>query len=175
VSFDVVVAADLDWGIGKANGLPWPKLSGDLQHFKRVTCAAPEGQRNAIVMGRKTWESREVAGKPLPRRLNIVITRQALEVPADAVVARSLDEALAVGGVAGVFVVGGAAIFSQAFVHPALRWVYLTRIVGRFGCEVRIADLDALGFTKDSWEGEQELDESGVRYRIERLKPRRAA
>ncbi len=73
--FDIVVAADLDWAIGKANGLPWPKLKGDLQHFKRVTCAVTEGKRAAVIMGRKTWESTEVAGRPLPRRLNIVITR----------------------------------------------------------------------------------------------------
>jgi dihydrofolate reductase len=172
VSFDVVVAADLDWGIGKARGLPWPKLSGDLQHFKRVTCAAPEGQRNAVVMGRKTWQSREVAGKPLPRRLNVVITRGSLAVPDGVVVARTLDEAVAVGGVATVFVVGGAGVLAEAFAHPALRWVYLTRIAGRFDCDVKIPDLDAAGFVKSEWEGEQQLEDGGVSYRIERLRPR---
>lgn len=173
MSFDVVLAADLDWGIGKSNGLPWPKLARDLQHFKRVTCAAPEGERNAVVMGRNTWESREVAGKPLPRRLNVVITRRELAVPEGVIVARSLDEAIAVGGVAGVFVVGGAAVFAEAFAHSALRWVYLTRIAGRFGCDVRVPDLDALGFAKVAWDGEQELEDSGVRYRTERLALRR--
>ena len=64
--FDIVVAADLDWGIGKANALPWPKLRGDLQHFKRITSTASEGRRNAIVMGRKTWESKEDAGSRRP-------------------------------------------------------------------------------------------------------------
>src|SRR5260221_11289908 len=95
--FDVVVAADRDWGIGKANGLPWPKLRGDLQHFKRVTCAATEGKRTAVVMGRKTWESTEVAGRALPRRLNVIVTRRMHElvVPDGVAVAASLDPALA--------------------------------------------------------------------------------
>jgi dihydrofolate reductase len=168
VSFDVVVAADQDWGIGKASGLPWPKLRGDLAHFKRVTCDAPEGQRNAVVMGRKTWESREVAGQPLPRRVNVVVTRQAIAVPEGVVIARSLDDAVAVGGVANVFVVGGAVLFAEAFEHRALRFVYLTRVAGRFDCDVRIPDLAALGFARGAWADERELEDSGVRYHIER-------
>jgi len=173
VSFDVVVAADLAWGIGKRNALPWPKLRGDLAHFKRVTSDAPEGQRNAVVMGRKTWESAEVAGRPLPRRLNVVVTRAELAMPEGAVIARSLDEAVAVAGVANVFVVGGAELFRAAFVHPALRWVYLTRVAGRFDCEVAIPDLDAAGFQRVAWDGELAAEDNGVSYRIEKLTPPR--
>ncbi len=162
-----MVAADLDWGIGKANGLPWPRLRGDLQHFKRVTC---EGGRNAIVMGRKTWQSAEVAGRPLPNRLNIVITRGTLAVPDEVIVAASLDEALAVAAAApNTFCVGGAEIFRQAFGHAELRWIYLTRVEARFGCDTMIPDLDALGFKPTAWDREQQLEDSSVRYRIERL------
>ncbi|HEX3480753.1 MAG TPA: dihydrofolate reductase [Kofleriaceae bacterium] len=60
--FDIVVAADLDRGIGKDNGLPWPKLRGDLRHFKKTTSTASADKRNAIVMGRKT------APEPAQRR-----------------------------------------------------------------------------------------------------------
>lgn len=167
-----MVAADLDWGIGKQDGLPWPRLRGDLAHFKRITSEAAPGARNAVVMGRRTWESKEVAGRPLPNRLNVVISRGALAVPDGVVAARSLDEAIAVGGVANVFVVGGAQIFREAFAHAALRWVYLTRIQGRFACDTAIPDLDALGFQPAAWAGAQELEDNGVRYRIERLTPR---
>ena len=173
MSFDVVVAADREWGIGKANGLPWPKLKGDLAHFKKITCDAPEGRRNAVVMGRKTWESAEVAGRPLPRRLNIVITRRGLTPPEGVLVVGSLDAALdaAAREAATTFVVGGAEIFREAFAHPQLRHVYLTRVEGAFGCDVLIPDLDALGFTRDAWPGELAAEENGVRYRIERLAP----
>lgn len=173
MSFDVVVAADLEWGIGKANGLPWPKLAGDLAHFKRVTSAAPEGARNAIVMGRRTWESTEVKGRPLPRRLNVVITRGTLEVPDGVLVARSLDAALAqtaaAPGIATTFVVGGAQIFREAFVHPALGHVYLTRVQGRFGCDTHIPDLDVLGLRPTAWDGACDGEDGGVRYQIQRL------
>jgi dihydrofolate reductase len=171
MSFDVVVAADLAWGIGKANALPWPKLRGDLAHFKRITSEAPEGARNAVVMGRKTWQSAEVAGRPLPRRLNVVVTRGELAVPEGVVVARSLDEAIAADGVAAIFVVGGAELFRAAFVHPALRWVYLTRVAGRFDCDTAIPNLDDAGFVAVAWDDEQAAEENGVRYRIERLTP----
>src|SRR5262245_13662389 len=63
VTFDVVVAADLDWGIGKDNGLPWPRLKGDMAHFRRITSTCEPGKLNAIIMGRKTWESNEMRGQ----------------------------------------------------------------------------------------------------------------
>jgi dihydrofolate reductase len=169
VSFDVVMAADLDWGIGKDQSLPWPKLRGDLRHFKRVTTTAPDGQRNAIVMGRKTWESKEVAGRPLPDRLNIVVSRNPPAVPPGVIAARSLDEALAVRDVAATFVVGGAGLLVEAIEHPELRYVYLTRIEARYECDVRMPDLDARGFVRVDWDGEQLGAEHGVPYRIERL------
>ena len=170
--FDVVVAVDLDWGIGKAAGLPWPKLKGDLAHFKRVTSEAPEGKRNAIVMGRRTWESTEVAGRPLPRRLNIVISRSTLIAPEGVVAARSLDDALAAAagpGIAATFVVGGAQIFREALAHSALRSVYLTRVAGRFGCDTVIPNLDAMGFVPVVWDGACRDEDNHVSYRIERL------
>jgi dihydrofolate reductase len=169
VTFDVVVAADLEWGIGKQGGLPWPRLKGDLAHFKRVTSEASEGRRNAIVMGRKTWESKEVGQKPLPRRLNVVVSRSELAVPEGVVLASSFDDALAIRDVETIFVVGGAGLFQVALEHAALRSVYLTRVEGRFECDVRMPDLDARGFIRDVWAGECDGEDNGVRYHIERL------
>ena len=172
--FDIVVAADLDWCIGNHNALPWPKLRHDLQHFKRVTCATTEGKRAAVIMGRKTWESAEVAGKPLPRRLNVVVTRRADYAVADGVqIAPSLATALELAAVPAdiesTFVVGGADLFRDAFPHAELRYVYLTRVELHTGGEVRIPDLDR-DFTHDAWDGEQQgIEDNGVRYRIERL------
>jgi dihydrofolate reductase/thymidylate synthase len=175
VSFDVVVAADLDWGIGHDQSLPWPKLRGDLRHFKRITSVtAAAGRRNAIVMGRKTWQSKEVSERPLPGRLNVVVSRGPLAVPAGVIAASSLDhaltEALAGGDVETSFVVGGAELLVHSIERPDLRYVYLTRIEARYGCEIRMPDLDARGFVRIPWEGEQALEEHGVRYRIERLR-----
>ena len=60
-----LVACDLNGAIGKQGGLPW-KLPSDLARFKQRTMGAP------LIMGRKTYES---IGRPLPGRLNIVISR----------------------------------------------------------------------------------------------------
>src|SRR5258706_657500 len=122
--FDIVVAADLDWGIGKDNGLPWPKLRGDLRHFKRTTSTASPGKRNAIVMGRKTWQSKEVGCAPLPNRLNVVVSHEAFEVPTGVVAARTLDEALGVPEVENIFIVGGAGLILDAIDRPDLRSGY---------------------------------------------------
>jgi dihydrofolate reductase/thymidylate synthase len=173
-TFDVVVAADRSWGIGRAGALPWPKLTGDLQHFRKITSATrDEALRNAIIMGRKTWESTEVAGKPLPRRLNIVVSRGDLTLPDGVVGARNLNEALTVDSehdrVESVFCVGGAQLYRDALAHPALRYVYLTRVHGDYDCDARIPDLDAHGFFRVPWDGERDAEDNGVRYRIERL------
>jgi dihydrofolate reductase len=172
VAFDIVVAVDLDWGIGKANALPWPRLKRDLAHFKRVTSAAGDGKRNAIVMGRKTWQSREVAERPLPGRLNVVVTRGELTVPEGVIVARALADALAAAAadatVESTFVVGGAELFRAALDDVGLRWIYLTRIAARFGCDVAIPDLAARDFAPTAWDGAADHEEEGVRYRIER-------
>ncbi len=175
MSFEVVVAADLDWGIGKSNALPWPKLKGDMAHFRRITSACEPGKVNAVVMGRKTWISAEMNSAPLPKRLNVVITRTAaFAVPAGVIVATSLDAALhAANGpnVETAFVIGGAEILREAFGHRDLRWVYLTRVEGHFQCEAQIPNLDVLGFTRSEWDAASTGEDNGIAYRIERLAP----
>lgn len=167
--FDIVVAADLDWGIGKDNGLPWPKLRADLRHFKKTTSTASPGKRNAIVMGRKTWESKEVGRAPLPNRLNVVVSRGPYEVPPGVVAARTLDEALAVPEVETIFLVGGAGVLLEAIERPDLRHVYLTRVESRYDCDVKMPNLDERGFVKQAWDGELAAEEHEVKFRIERL------
>lgn len=67
--FDLVFARSLNHGIGFKNQIPW-NLPADLKMFKKITCSGPH--RNSIIMGRKTYES---IRKPLPNRLNIVISK----------------------------------------------------------------------------------------------------
>ena len=67
----MIVAMDEGGCIGQGNELPW-KLSSDLSRFKKLT----EGDGfNAVVMGRKTWDSLPERFRPLPERLNIVMSR----------------------------------------------------------------------------------------------------
>lgn len=171
--FDVVIAVDRRWGIGKAQALPWPRLRGDQRHFRRLTSAASPGRCNAIVMGRRTWDSAEIAGRPLRDRLNVVVSRGEPAVPAGVLVAHSLDEALAAVAarvdVDHTYLVSGAGLLASALTHPALRYIYLTRVDATFDCDVRIPELDALGFVHAPWDGEFASEDGGVRYRVERL------
>jgi len=94
--------------IGHNNTLPW-HLPEDLAHFKRTTLGCP------VIMGRKTWDSLPPKFRPLPGRLNVVVTRQADWQAPGAVCAHSLPEALTLcppGNDA--WVIGGAEIYAQA-------------------------------------------------------------
>lgn len=98
----IIVAVADDGAIGIGGGLPW-HISEDLKYFKRVTMGAP------VIMGRGTWES---IGRPLPGRLNIVLTRR--DIPGVLCV-RSLEEAFeAAGDVPECFVIGGATVYRSA-------------------------------------------------------------
>jgi len=81
----IIVAATLSDGIGQNGRLPW-RLSKELQYFARVTSNAPEGSVNAVLMGRNTWESIPKKFRPLPKRVNVVISsnRQYELMPASA-------------------------------------------------------------------------------------------
>lgn len=72
----LVVAASERLGIGLDNHLPW-RLPGDMAAFKRITSTAPRPDApNAVIMGRKTWESIPPKFRPLAGRTNVVLTRQ---------------------------------------------------------------------------------------------------
>jgi dihydrofolate reductase len=94
--------------IGKDNALPW-HLPEDMAHFKRTTLGCP------VIMGRKTWESLPARFRPLPGRLNIVVTRD-LQWQADgATRAGSLEEAAALCPPGtDAWVIGGAQIYAAA-------------------------------------------------------------
>lgn len=94
--------------IGREGHLPW-HLPEDLAHFKRTTSGHP------VIMGRKTWDSLPPRFRPLPGRLNIVVTRQAGWQADGALRAASLQEALALcPGGADAWVIGGAQIYREA-------------------------------------------------------------
>lgn len=138
-TFDIVVALDSNRGIGKDNGLPW-KLSGDLKYFKQITSETAPGKRNAVIMGRKTWESIPEKRRPLAGRQNIVLTLQSqYNLPEGVLQAGDLDAALALAdgdeNIDKLFVIGGAQVYEQAVKHPRCRLLYVTEIDATFDCD----------------------------------------
>ncbi|TXT35640.1 MAG: dihydrofolate reductase [Comamonadaceae bacterium] len=94
--------------IGHNNTLPW-HLPEDMAHFKRSTLGCP------VIMGRKTWDSLPPKFRPLPGRLNVVVTRQTCWSANGAVVAHSIEAACAACPPdSTAWVIGGAEIYAQA-------------------------------------------------------------
>jgi dihydrofolate reductase len=113
----VIAALAKNRVIGVENRLPW-RLPEDLAHFKALTLGHP------ILMGRKTFES---LGRPLPGRRNVVITRNPDYRPEGAVVAHSIDAAIALCADADeIFFIGGAELYAQAI--PLADRLYLTEV-----------------------------------------------
>lgn len=118
----IVAAADNNV-IGKDNAMPW-HIPEDFKHFKTVTMGKP------CIMGRKTFESiLDSLGKPLPGRVNIVVSRTNYQ-HAGALTCRDLDEAIyqagKVEGATEIMIVGGAQIYALAL--PRANRIYLTRV-----------------------------------------------
>jgi dihydrofolate reductase len=125
----VVAASDNDV-IGSNNALPW-HLPADLAHFKRITMGKP------VLMGRRTWES---IGKPLPGRLNLVLSRGEIAAPGVVGVA-SLEEARErAAPAAELMIIGGAAVFALAM--QQLDEIQLTRVHGTMAGDTFMPPLD---------------------------------
>lgn len=141
--FSIVVAMDEKRGIGREGKLPW-HLKDDLRHFKEITTKTRDkNKRNAVIMGRKTWDSLPCGFRPLPGRVNVVITRdENLKFPPGVLRAGGFEQALAFiedgavkKNIEFVFVIGGAQVFQTAITHKECRRIYLTQIFGTFDCD----------------------------------------
>lgn len=120
--------------IGKNGIMPW-HLPEDLAHFKRTTLNHP------VIMGRKTWDSLPARFRPLPGRINIVITRQSAWHEDGAHRAASLQDALQLCKEAEkVWVIGGAQIYAQAL--PLADEVVATEIDADFEGDAYAPSLD---------------------------------
>lgn len=116
----LIAAISENYCIGNKNQLPW-NLPEDLKHFKEITAGHP------VIMGRKTWESLPPKFRPLPGRVNIVITRQAnFVVPAEVEVFDSVAKALLAHPTTNNFIIGGAQIYAEGL--PLADTLYITHV-----------------------------------------------
>lgn len=128
-----ILAMDENRLIGKNNQLPW-HLPADLKHFKTLTLGKP------ILMGRKTYES---IGKPLPKRINIVMTRDENFTAPGCIVVHSIQDALqfaAAEQAPEIVVIGGAHIYQQLL--PFTQRIYMTIVHHQFEGDTYFPELD---------------------------------
>ncbi len=109
--------------LGKDNDLVWD-IPEDLERFRHMT------KNHPIIMGRKTWESLPDERRPLPKRTNIVVTRQADYEAPGAVVVSSVEAAIEAAknspGSEEIYIIGGSGIFKDSF--PYTDRLYLTLV-----------------------------------------------
>lgn len=126
--FSIVVAYDSEYGIGKNQYIPW-RCPEDLEFFKQLT------KDNVVIMGRKTYES---IGKPLPGRINIVISRNMPLAPGITVV-RDLESCCVVCSKipnVNYYVIGGADIYTMFLKSGLVSSAYVTEIYANYNCDV---------------------------------------
>jgi dihydrofolate reductase len=159
-----VVAVSKNGVIGREGGLPW-HISSDLKRFKEITMGKP------VVMGRKTWESLPL--KPLPGRLNLVLSRDESFTARGAVVCTTLDEAVEIAretaeedGVGEICVIGGVALFEKAL--PRAKQLYLTEVEATPDGDVMFPAFDEGAWTEVSSEAHPagEKDDHGFVFRL---------
>jgi len=124
--------------IGRDGELPW-RLRSDMLRFKALTLGKP------VIMGRRTWDSLPL--KPLPGRINIVLSRDGSFQPKQALVCETLDEAFQIArehaaedGADEVCVIGGAEVFRAAL--PKGRRLYLTEVEAEVEGDVVLPPID---------------------------------
>lgn len=151
--------------IGSENGLPW-RLSSDLKRFKASTMGKP------IVMGRKTWES--FPRRPLPGRLNIVLTRDKSFEADGAEIAGSLKEALTLAstrsgeldGADEICVIGGGEVYRQAL--SLADRLYVTHVLADIDGDTTFPpiDMNIWELTRSEDHPAGEKDSHATRYAV---------
>ena len=129
-----IVAVDNNWGIGYQGKL-LEHIPDDMAYFKQLTSG------HVVIMGRKTWDS--LPKKPLPDRLNIIITSTPRENE-ESVKFMTLEKAMAYAIVCrpqNVFIIGGGAIYEKLL--PICKKVYVTKIFNNHeGVDTYFPNLD---------------------------------
>lgn len=153
---DLIVAVYDDWGIGR-NGTQPVALSADRRYFRQQTAGA------AVIVGRRTMEDFP-GGRPLPKRVNLVLTRDsAFSVPGAETV-HSVKEALErAKAFPRSFVIGGAGVYAQLL--PYCQRAYVTKVHATPESDVFFPNLDEDPAWRLASQTEPET-EDGIRYQF---------
>lgn len=165
--FKLISALSENGVIGSNNGIPW-KIPEDLRRFKQLTT------NSVVVMGRKTYESLPI--KPLPNRLNVVLTRQKdyLTSSEGVIVVNSLQQLLEPRWNEDLWVIGGEQVYKLFLENGLVNALYLTRVHhffegdARFPLPIELINKIFSGEDFDYWvkisETKVEKSESGLFY-----------
>lgn len=149
-NLNLIAAACENMGIGVNGTLPW-RLKKEMAYFTTMTSKVRDpSKKNAVIMGRKTWDSIPPKFSPLSNRVNIVLTRNVDQVksrvPESVVVVPSLDEAIKYiesrDDIELTWVIGGSSVYKASMEHPNCYKIYLTVIEKLFDCDTFFPNID---------------------------------
>jgi dihydrofolate reductase len=140
-NFSAILATDDKNWIWKDQSLAW-KLSEDLTYFKKMTTDSSEWKKNTVIMWRKTWDSIPERYKPLPNRINCILSREYDCEDKTGEIRRfwsfesalknlSLDK-----GVDKIFVIGWWYLYNKVFWNNYLEYIYHTKVFWDFDCDI---------------------------------------
>ncbi|KAK8791962.1 hypothetical protein WA158_005352 [Blastocystis sp. Blastoise] len=152
--FSIIVAATDRLGIGLKGSIPW-RLREDMKYFKQITCTTEDPEkRNAVIMGRLTYESLPEQYRPLKDRINYILSRDESTIEKygnieNVIVCSSLDEALLkvfnrveTPLIEKVFIIGGGQIYKSAIHLPECEYIYITKIHSTIDCDTFFPIID---------------------------------
>lgn len=167
----IVAALQPSMGIGAKGKLPW-RLKQEMKYFKDVTTKAKEGYVNAVIMGRKTWDSIPQKFRPLPGRINVILSRSNSNVTdsdgvfhfnsIDSVMLHFEKEAYRVGEkpLDKIFIIGGSQVYNSVILDPRVDNLLVTHI-NYIGEEAERPEMDTfLDWDLTKW---AQLDHAALR------------
>ncbi|KAG6548218.1 hypothetical protein Mapa_010269 [Marchantia paleacea] len=171
-SFQIVVAVSRNLGLGVNGDLPW-NLPSDLKYFSKLTTETrSSSKRNAVVMGRKSWDALSKKYRPLKRRLNVVLSRNLKQVDDDSgstLVCESVHSALTLlatpqyaSEIETVFIIGGGQILSETMSASLCDAIHLTEVDAEIECDAFSPPVDRSTFTP--WYASTPIVENNLRY-----------
>jgi len=127
---ELIVARDKKYGIGLEGKIPW-RCKEDMQHFKRVTSTTTDSsKKNAVIMGRKTWES--LKNKPLVNRVNICLSSNPQRIATCQTMQAAIEYANGNPLVEKIFIIGGERVYSEALQTLSIQTIWMTIIHREF-------------------------------------------
>lgn len=135
----LVLAVDERNGLWKNQTLAW-KLSSDMKYFKEITSATlSSSKQNAVIMGRKTWESIPPKFRPLGWRVNCILSRHSPVEEGNFLYSSlegAIEELKKNDSIESIHIIGGAQIYNEAISKGIPQTIYLTQVHWDFGCDV---------------------------------------
>ena len=140
MKFNIILAVDDKNWLWKNNSLAWI-LKDDMMYYKKITSQTKDkSKQNALIMWRKTWESIPSKFRPLPGRLNCVLSRDENYSDNWCEVYSSLSNALKNleqnKNVETIFINGGSYLYNEVLSNPMLDKIYLTKVKWDYDCDV---------------------------------------